>query len=305
MVLLKKKELSVIGILSLAGILFMGAIPFAFQGMTFSFSRYLEGINKIISSVFHPFSITYQNEAGVVRDVIPAILDPYFYSMTLLFTSLFIAVAIAIVFSILVSALPPFLYRIVRFISFLFEAVPDIMIAVGMQFFIIWYYKKTNHLLFPVATSYHEQPYFIPIFCLTILPAVFCFRILLHQMEEEWDEPYILTAKGKGLTRLHVLIHHILPHTLKTLFHQSKVIIWFMLSNLLVIELLFNIFGVSNFVYEYGTPEIFAIVCILIFIPVYMFFLFGYWVTNKTSPKEQVEASLSFLIPYFKKVYLF
>ncbi|MDR7071605.1 ABC transporter permease subunit [Fictibacillus barbaricus] len=299
---MRKKDLYIIGFLSLVGVMLMGAIPFAFTGMRFSFAKYLEGISKILSNIFHPSTITYQNEMGVVRNLFPGIWDPYFYSLTLLFSSFMIAVVIAIVFSILVSVLPDFLYRIVRFISFVLESVPDILVAVGVQFFIIWYYKKTNHLLFPVATSYHEQPYFIPILCLTILPAVFCFRVLLHQMEEEWDEPYILTAKGKGLTRLHVLFYHILPHTLKSLFHQSKVIIWFMLSNLLVIELLFNIFGVSNFVYEYGTPEIFAIVCFMLFVPIYCLFTFGHWVTNRNIPKEQGAFHISIFVPYLRRV---
>jgi peptide/nickel transport system permease protein len=274
------------GFLSMLGIIFISAIPFAFVGTSFQFTKYVEGLNTIFKNLLQPLEMTYIVEA-TERLIFPYVWDPYLYSMTLLFSAFFIALIVSVILSFIVSLLPQTLYKTVKSILFVFESIPDVMVGVTIQFFVIWYFKQTNTLLFPVASSSLEQPYFIPILCLTILPLVIMFRTILYHIEQEWEENYILTVKGKGLTRVHILIHHILPRAFKSLFFQSKVIIWFMVSNLLVVELLFNVFGITNFIFTYGTPVLFSLFCILIFLPLFTFISVGEWISGKIDVEKQ------------------
>jgi peptide/nickel transport system permease protein len=105
-------------------------------------------------------------------------------------------------------------------------------------------------------------------------------------MEEEFNKQYIDTAKGKGIGRFRILWRHVLPNTLLSVFHQSRNILWFMLSNLLMVEYLFNIYGVTTLVREMGNPAIFTISMLLLFLPMFLFFtafrIFSYkWVGEK------------------------
>lgn len=77
-------------------------------------------------------------------------------------------------------------------------------------------------LLFDVVAFGDSQPYTLPILCLSVMPIILSLRILLFHMEEEWEEPYIENAKSKGLTRLYILIHHIMPNTLIHFFTSPK-----------------------------------------------------------------------------------
>ncbi|MFC7371480.1 ABC transporter permease subunit [Fictibacillus iocasae] len=280
-------------ITAVLGIILLGAVPFAFDNLTFRIDRYTSGLEQLVTSLLSPESLVYLTDAGE-RALFPEILDPFFYSITVFFTALLLAVLAAVILSLLISLLPDRLYRGVKFISFLFESVPDILIAVSFQLFVIWFFKQTNVLLFPIASSSHQQPYMIPILCLAVLPLILCLRILLFGIEKEYDEPYIQTAIGKGMTRLHVLSFHILPNTLAGLVRQLRTVVWFMLSNLLVIELLFNIYGITNFVYEYGNPAIFTVAMLLFYLPVFLFFLALDVLLKIWAQEEDDSPSLSF-----------
>lgn len=68
-------------------------------------------------------------------------------------------------------------------------------------------------------------------------------------------------------------------------------ILWFMLSNLLIIEILFNIRGITNFVYQHGVPAIFTVSSLLVFLPMYAFFALGSWFTNRWAMQSEAAAT--------------
>ncbi|MED1865837.1 hypothetical protein P4V41_20510 [Fictibacillus nanhaiensis] len=135
------------GILSMVGIIFISAIPFAFIGASFQFSKYIEGLFTIFQSLIRPMQLTYIVEA-TERLVFPYVWDPYSYSMTLLFSAFFIALVISVILSFVVSLLPHMLYKSVKSILFVFESVPDVMVGVTIQFFVIWYFNRRTRCFF-------------------------------------------------------------------------------------------------------------------------------------------------------------
>ncbi|MFD1359650.1 ABC transporter permease subunit [Fictibacillus halophilus] len=281
--ILKDSLLSLI--LSVIGIILLGSVPFMFKGMSFSTGSYLDGIGELFKTMMKPSEIVYFTGSGVYP-LFPEIWGIIGYSLTILFSSFFIAIILALMFALGIFTLPTRLKDKIRVFSFMFESIPDVLIAIGMQFFIIWFFKKTNILLFQIVSLYDQKTYFVPIFCLTVLPTLLILRILLLNMEEEFKKQYIDTAKGKGIGRFRILWRHVLPNTLLSVFHQSRNILWFMLSNLLMVEYLFNIYGVTTLVREMGNPAIFTISMLLLFSPMFLFFtalrIFTYkWVGEK------------------------
>ncbi|MFE1246129.1 ABC transporter permease subunit [Fictibacillus sp. NPDC058756] len=281
--ILKDSLLSLI--LSVVGIILLGSVPFMFTGLSFNTGSYLDGIGELFKTMMKPSEIVYFTGSGVYP-LFPEIWGIIGYSLTILFSSFFIAILLALMFALGIFTLPTRLKDKIRVFSFMFESIPDVLIAIGMQFFIIWFFKKTNILLFQIVSLYDQKTYFVPIFCLTVLPTLLILRILLLNMEEEFKKQYIDTAKGKGIGRFRILWRHVLPNTLLSVFHQSRNILWFMLSNLLMVEYLFNIYGVTTLVREMGNPAIFTISMLLLFIPMFLFFtalrIFTYkWVGEK------------------------
>lgn len=258
-------------ILSVIGIILLGSVPFMFTGMSFNTDGYLDGIGELFKTMMKPSEIMYFTGSGMYP-LFPEIWGIIGYSLTILFSSFFIAIILALMFALGIFTLPTRLKDKIRVFSFMFESIPDVLIAIGMQFFIIWFFKKTNILLFQIVSLHDQKTYFVPIFCLTVLPTLLILRILLLNMEEEFTKQYIDTAKGKGIGRFRILWRHVLPNTLLSVFHQSRNILWFMLSNLLMVEFLFNIYGVTTLVREMGNPAIFTISMLLLFLPMFLFF---------------------------------
>ena len=73
-----------------------------------------------------------------------------------------------------------------------------------------------------------------------------------------------------------MLNQHVLRNVAPGLIYYSKTMIWFMLSNLIIIEYVFNVSGITAFLLEYHTPEVFALGLLLLYIPVFLFYKISY-----------------------------
>lgn len=161
--------------------------------------------------------------------------------------------------------------KIKIFFEFL-EAIPDILLIIGLQFIVILIYKQTDLLVINIARVGEESIVFLPILCLSLPTTLLFTKLLLLRFETELQKDYVLLARSKGFDKFYILNHHVLRNVLLSMLYFSKTNIWFMLSNLYIIEYLFNISGIFTFLKDYRTPEIFTIALMLIYIPI--FFLF-------------------------------
>ncbi|MFZ3591720.1 ABC transporter permease subunit [Bacillus sp. DJP31] len=193
--------------------------------------------------------------------------------MSLLLLTVLISTVTAVVLTISITLLPDKWRNRSKFIFFITESIPDIFFVVVVQALVIWFYKKTDVLLFSVVSGYEEQALTIPLITLCILPTFFIARILTLRFNEERIEEYVQFAVSKGLRKSEVIIKHILPNTLVNLFSQSKFIVWFVLSNLVMVEYIFNIHGITAFIIRFSSPEVFTLCVILIFVPLYIIIL--------------------------------
>lgn len=106
-------------------------------------------------------------------------------------------------------------------------------------------------------------------------------KLLVLRFENELEKDYVLFAQAKGLDRFHILNRHILRNVLLSTLFFAKTNVWFLLSNLYIIEWIFNTRGIFKFVKSYPSlnGELFIVGVLLIYIPIFILFkLFHYLV---------------------------
>ena len=67
-------------IISALGIVFVGALPSLFNGMSLDFSSYINQIVTAFSQLLNPGQLVYIEKSGE-RPLFPHLFAPYFYSM--------------------------------------------------------------------------------------------------------------------------------------------------------------------------------------------------------------------------------
>lgn len=269
----------VIFVISIVGIILAGGLPALLAGLNeknLRFAHYWQDIEEIVHALVNPGALKYTVIGGQKeRELFPYLFDPIFYSLTVLFSAFVLALLIALGSTILTMLFRKRVRDRIKMVFYLFESLPDLFIIMTVQVAIIYFYKKSGILLFNTASTYDDKAYMLPIFLLAILPAIQLFRVTLISFEEEIQKDYVLLAKSIGGGKIIILVSHVLRNSIITVFFQSKKTVWFMLSNLFVIELLFNIPGITRFLMSTMQPKLFVLALLSIFIPLFVFYNLG------------------------------
>lgn len=201
----------------------------------------------------------------------------YPYSFTILFISFLAAIMISVVASYLMMLMPRKLYRASEKVVNVLDGIPDVFLVVLFQLFIIWLFKRTDVLLFDIYTTGEEKIYTLPVICLSFLPVVFLVKQFLFQLKEEENKPYVEFSYSKGFKKSYTIWFHVFRNVWIHFFLHLKPIFLLMLSNLLVIEILFNIKGFMTVLLETATSSspAFFVGMLLIFVPFYIVFTIG------------------------------
>jgi peptide/nickel transport system permease protein len=278
-------------ILSIVGILLIGGLPVLLSGLTqgkLFFTEYLNELYSIIYAIIHPSELTYKVIGGQKeRDLFPYLWDPIQYSLTVLFSSFFLSLLVAISITIITMLFSENVRRKIKFTFYLLETLPDILIILLIQFMIVLYYKQSGLIPVGIASTYEDKVYFLPIIILAFLPTIQLFRLSIMTFEQEESKDYVLLAKSIGLSKFFIMIVHIFRNAIISVFFQSKKTIWFMLSNLFVIELLFNIPGITRFLMSTLQPKLFTLALLCIFIPLFLFYNLGEMILSKQANKGE------------------
>lgn len=261
-----------------------------------SIQGYWSSLKKIIFYLLHPSEMVANDGRGFFEkgigdeegfSVFPTIWDNYRYSLTIFLSSLLIAFVTSIILTyITILSVGKWKTLLKNTFSFL-EALPDIFIIFVIQLVTLWIYKQTDILLFPIAGAF-EKVYALPIFTLSILPSLFLYRIMLLMVTEEYEKPYVMLVKGKGFNGHFIFIKHIFRNSLIGVASHIKPLVWFMLSNLIIMERLFNIYGITHFILEYPRPDILAVSLILFYIPIFFLLLLCQFFINRHTGREVV-----------------
>lgn len=227
---------------------------------------------KILAGFFSLSSLVYVNPIlGVERELFPFFWNAYEYSLTVFFSALFLSLLAAIFMLFFYFLLGKPFQVLVDSFSYLFSSLPDIFIIVGSQLLVVWIYRKTGIFLFDFVALGEDRAYVLPVLCLSILPTMYFIKTMTVLMREEFEKPYVELAKSKGLSYFRILFVHVFRNTIISLAYHGKNVMWLMLSNLLILEYLFNMLGVTTFLFSYNTPTLFAVSSVLLFVPIFLF----------------------------------
>ncbi|MGM0754283.1 MAG: ABC transporter permease subunit [Bacillota bacterium] len=277
--------------LSIIGIIFIGGLPVLLSGLghrELRLQEYLQSVKEIVYALFHPGDLTYIIIGGQQeRDLFPYIWDPITYSLLVLFSAFLLAGFLSILLTILTMLFSQKNRDRIKFTFYLFESMPDVLVILLSQLFVLSLYKQTGILFFEIASVATERAFLLPVLVLAILPTVQLFRISILSFESEERKDYVTLARSIGLGKLVILTFHILRNAVISVFFQSKKTVWFMLSNLFVLELLFNITGITRFLMSTLQPKMFTIAILSIFIPLFVFYALGEMVLSKKANKGE------------------
>ncbi|MCA0986527.1 ABC transporter permease subunit [Guptibacillus algicola] len=270
-------------ILTIIGFIFIGALPFLFEGISMNISLYLKELGGLLKAIFNPAQLTYSIGLSE-RGLFPYLFTPVSYSLIILLGSLVISLIGAVMLVLLVFLLKRDVLHKIRYSISILEGVPDIFLLLLIQVLVVSLYKKTGYLLLNFTTMPGEQIYFLPIFLMSILPTLYLFRMLVIAFDEERFKSYVELARSKGIAWKTIILKHIFPNVLLTLFNNINQIIWIMLSSQLIIEYLLNSNGVFMFIYNYLSPEVLMTSLILLYTPLFVILLLFRVILNKRLP---------------------
>lgn len=128
--------------------------------------------------------------------------------------------------------------------------VPDFILVLFLQIGTVFFYQTTGHRLARIATrGIDEHAILLPLITLTIVPAIYLIRSLGERTYDVLAEDYILTAKAKGLRKVYIFIQHVTRNVLPYLKADLHKVIAIMMSNLFIVEYLFNISGLTSLLF--------------------------------------------------------
>lgn len=274
-VFLNGMEVTIQFLISILGIIILGALPKLFYGFKVDVSKYIQSLKEVFVNLMDISNLQYVRGKFLFPQLFVHYKETIIIFLAAFFISLFVSFCIVYV---IMSSSPRIQHRIKSFLIFL-ESIPDILLILVSQILVVWFFKQTGFLPFQIASIGGESIRGLPILCLSIPTTIMFVKMLVLRFENELEKDYVLFAKAKGLNRFHILNRHILRNVLLSTLFFAKTNVFFMLSNLYIIEWIFNTSGIFMFLksYEGIRIEVFIVSVLLIYIPIFIIFkLFHY-----------------------------
>ncbi|MFE8000718.1 ABC transporter permease subunit, partial [Bacillus cereus] len=227
-VFLNGMEVTIQFLISILGIICLGALPKLFYGFELHASEYIQSLKEVFVNLMDISNLQYVKGKFLFPQLFVHYKETIIIFLAAFFISLFVAFCIVYV---IMSSSPRIQHRIKSFLIFL-ESIPDILLILVSQILVIWFFKQTGFLPFQIASIGGESIRGLPILCLSIPTTIMFVKMVVLRFENELEKDYVLFAKAKGLGRFHILNRHILRNVLLSTLFFAKTNIFFMLSNL-------------------------------------------------------------------------
>ncbi|MED1866022.1 ABC transporter permease subunit [Fictibacillus nanhaiensis] len=198
--------------------------------------------------------------------IFPEIYEKFLYSMTIFFSALLLGLLSAMILTFTTSLLPRFIQRMITHLLTILESLPDLFIVVVLQVFVVYLYKQTGVVIY-FYNDYENPIYLLPILVLSFVPAIQLFKITFLLMREEQHKSYVTVARALGLGRFYIMMRHVFRNVLSSLCQYSKTIVVFMLSNLFIVEYVYNLNGLMYLLMNTKGGAAFLVTAMFIAIP--------------------------------------
>ncbi|EJR54586.1 hypothetical protein IIM_01526 [Bacillus cereus VD107] len=251
-------------------IICLGALPRLFKGLQIDLIGFWNTIVFLGGKLLRPGEITYGFRDS--RKLFPQIWIHYIETMIVFLSAFLLSLLIAYVLVVWVLQRSHMKQKVWNGVFLTLESIPDILLILLSQLLVVIVFQKTGFMPIKLAGIGEERVRLLPIICLTIPTTLLFIKLLLLRFREEMEKDYSIFAKSKGLSLRHILTHHISRNVLLTTIYYAKTNILFMLSNLYIIEWIFNTYGMFVFVKENSKLEIFTVSLIILYVPLFILF---------------------------------
>lgn len=274
-------KISIKFLFSLLGIIAVSGFPVLISGLVkgeVRFLEYIQSIRDALASLWPIQELSVENyRIGREVPVFPQIFEYISYSLQILFLALTSAILLAVILTILTMLLPEPIRKRIKMSLYFLESLPDLLVIMLVQFAVIVFFQKSGILISKIAVVNGERIYWLPVICLLILPMIQLYRLCMLTFQEEERQMYVELAKSLGFSKVYILLVHMFRNAIISVFFQSKKTMWFMLSNLFVLELMFNLPGIMLFLRDNLSPTIFLLTVLSFFFPMFLLYSFGEW----------------------------
>lgn len=131
--------------------------------------------------------------------------------------------------------------------------IPDFLVATILQILVIRITGLTGWNIIRIAsTGSDSKAVLLPILTMAITAGFYLTRSIYSHSYRELGEDFILFAKAKGISRRDIYIRHIFPSVVKNLRGDLKKYLTLIMSNLFIIERIFNIPGISRLFFTFA-----------------------------------------------------
>lgn len=266
---------------SLIGIILISGFPILIGGLMegkLKISEYIASLQLVLNEVWplQEFSVLNMRTQREIF-LFPTIAEYIGYSLQILFLAFAAAAVFALLFTVLTMLLSEKARERVKITLYFLESIPDLLIIMAAQLGIIFIYLKTDVLISKIAVVGGDRIYWLPILCLSILPMIQLYRLCMLTFQEEERQLYVELARSLGFSKVFIIWVHMFRNAIISVFFQSKKTIWFMLSNLFVLELMFNMPGIMLFMRDNISPEVFLVTIFSFFLPMFILYSLGEW----------------------------
>ncbi|EMX0192916.1 MULTISPECIES: ABC transporter permease subunit [Bacillus] len=251
-------------------IICLGALPRLFKGLQIDLIGFWNTIVFIGGKLLRPWEITFGFRDS--RKLFPQIWIHYSETMIVFLSAFLLSLLIAYVLVVWVLQRSHMKQKMWNGVFLTLESIPDILLILLSQLLIVIVFQKTGFMPIKLAGLGEERVRLLPIICLTIPTTLLFIKLLLLRFKEEMEKDYSIFAKSKGLSLQHILTHHVSRNVLLTTIYYAKTNILFMLSNLYIIEWIFNTYGMFVFVKENSKLEIFTVSLVILYVPLFILF---------------------------------
>ncbi|MDN3449731.1 ABC transporter permease subunit [Planococcus sp. APC 3906] len=268
-------------VFSVVGIVLVSGFPVLIGGLVageLRLAEYIGALEAVLRGLWPLQEFTVLNmRTNREIPLFPTIGEYIIYSLELLFLAFAVAIFFAITFTVLTMLLKEKARQRIKMALYFLESLPDLLVIMLAQLAVIAVYLQTNVLISKIAVVQGDHIYWLPVLCLALLPMIQLYRLCMLTFQDEERKMYIELARSLGFSKVFVIWVHMFRNAIISVFFQSKKTIWFMLSNLFVLELMFNIPGIMLFMKDNISPEVFLVSIFSFFLPIFLLYSIGEW----------------------------
>ena len=268
-------------LIGIAGIIFASSLPVLITGWLngeWRWKVYFESIVTTLEELWPLGDIAFFiYRAQRSMPLFPNIYEYIIYSLQILFLALLVAVMVSLVLTVITMLLSERARERVKVALYFLESVPDLLIIMLAQLAVVLFFKQTGVLISKIAVVGDDRIFWLPVLCLAILPTIQLYRLSMLTFQEEERQMYVDLARALGFSKVYIILVHMFRNAIISVFFQSKKTMWFMLSNLFVLELMFNLPGIMLFLSDNMHPLGFLVAVFSFFLPMFFLYSFGEW----------------------------